>query len=274
MTTLAPVVDTALYVEEGDRFVPTEVTRGGWSDHTQHGGPPVGLVAHVVEQRHGSASMMTTRLTTDLVRPVPLSPLTVESRVVRPGRRIQVIEAVMRAGDLEVALATALMIRIAEVELPDRPEVGWSQPGGPEAATLVNTDQWTEGLAPLPRFYVDAIEIRSFGDSFISPGVGVSWFRLLCPVVAGVETSPFVRTAALGDLCNANSTSVDPHEWLFVNPDVNLSLHRPLDGEWLGMRSVAHQHPWGIGLGQSTIFDESGPIGTVTLSQLIERHEQ
>jgi hypothetical protein len=262
----------ALFVPDGDRFVPTELTRGGWSDHAQHGGPPVGLVAHVIKQRHSSDDMMVTRLTTDLIRPVPLTPLTVESRVVRPGKRIQVIEAILRSDDLEVALATALLIRIAEVDLPERPDSGWEQPRGPEHATLVDTADWTGFMAPMPRFHVDGVETRTLDDSFLTAGLGTSWFRLRHPVVAGVATSPFVRAATLADFGNGNSTAINPREWLYVNPDVDLSLHRPLDGEWLGMRSFAHQHNTGIGLAQSTIFDAGGPIGTVTQSQLIEPH--
>lgn len=266
------MTDVALFVPDGDRFLPSELTRGGWSDHAQHGGPPVGLLAHVIEHRHSSADMMVTRLTTDLVRPVPLSPLTVESRVVRPGKRIQVIEAILRADDVEVSLATALMIRIAAIDLPERPDSGWLQPDGPDESSPVDTSAWTGFMAPMPRFHVDGVEIRTHDHSFYTAGRGTSWFRLCQPVVAGVPTSPFVRTATLADLGNGNSTAVDPRKWLYVNPDVDLSLHRPLDGEWLGMRSFAHQHNTGIGLAQSTIFDANGPIGTVTQSQLIEPH--
>ncbi len=268
------MADDALFVPDGDRFVATELTRGGWSDHAQHGGPPVGLVAHVIEQRHASADMMITRLTTDLIRPVPLAPLAVESRVVRPGRRIQVIEAIMRDGDLEVVLATALMIRIASIDLPERPDSGWEQPPGPDRAERVDTADWTGFMKPMPRFHVHGVEIRTLDQSFYTAGRGTSWFRLVHPVVAGTPTSPFVRTATLADLGNGNSTAVDPKEWLYVNPDVDLSLHRSLDGEWLGMRSFAHQHNTGIGLAQSTIFDANGPIGTVTQSQLIEQHRR
>jgi hypothetical protein len=264
------VVD-ALFIPDGDRYLPTELTRGGWSDDAQHGGPPVGLAAHVIESRHGSPDMVTTRLTTDLVRPVPLAPLTVHSRVIRPGRRIQVIEAIMAAGDLEVALVTALMIRVAEIDLPERPESGWVQPGLPHTFDLVETRLWTGDTASLTRFHHDAIEIRTFEQSFSSPGPGTSWLRLRCEVIAGTPPSPFVRTATLADVGNGNSTSVDPREWMYVNPDVALALHRPLRGDWLGMRSVAHQHATGIGLAESVLFDEVGPIGTVTQSQLIER---
>jgi hypothetical protein len=196
----------------------------------------------------------------------------VESRVIRPGKRVQVIEAIMYSGDVEVALATALMIRITDIDLPERPESDWDQPGGPHTFDLIDTRLWTSAVNPMTRFHLDAIEIRTLRDSFQTPGRGLSWLRLRYPVVDGVDPSPFVRTAVLADIGNGNSTSVDPHVWLFVNPDVALAMHRPLIGEWLGMTSVAHQHATGIGMAESTIFDEDGPIGTVTQSQLIERH--
>jgi len=272
VTIVPRVVAGALFVPIEDGYQPTGLTRGGWSDDAQHGGPPVGLIAHVIESRHGDPGMLTVRLTTDLVRPVPLEPLRVDSRVIRPGKRVQVIEAIMNAGGVEVALATALMIRIADIDLPEPPESDWDQPDGPAAFAPIDSRLWTSAHDPLQRFHLHGVEIRTHRDSFQTLGRGLSWLRLRYPVVEGVEPSPFVRTAVLADIGNGNSTSVDPHEWLFVNPDVALALHRPLSGEWLGMTSVAHQHATGIGMAESTIFDERGPIGTVTQSQLIERH--
>jgi hypothetical protein len=230
------------------------------------------LLAHVIETRFGSDDMMVARFTTDLVRPVPLTRLDVECRLVRPGRRIQVIETILRAGELEVALATALMIRVTDIDLPEPPELGWSQPGPPDTFDPVEVRLWTGHQASLVRFHQDAVDIRTLNASFHTPGVGTSWFRLRFPVVAGAATSPFVRTATLADLGNGNSTAIDPKDWLYVNPDVAIAIHRPLDGQWLGMRSAAHQHATGVGMAESVIFDAAGPIGIVTQSQLIERH--
>jgi hypothetical protein len=264
-------VDQALFIPDGDGYHPSELTRGGWSDDAQHGGPPLGLLAHVIESRFGRYEMMVVRLTTDLIRPVPLTLLDAESRLVRPGRRVQVIEAILRAGELEVALTRALMIRLTDIDLPEAPELGWVQPGPPETFEPIDVRLWTGDQASLIRFHHDAVEMRTLDASFYTPGAGTSWFRLLYPVVAGAPTSAFVRTATLADLGNGNSTAIDPRRWIYVNPDVAIALHRALDGEWLGMRSAAHQHATGVGMAESLIFDAHGPIGVVTQSQLIQR---
>ena len=64
--------------------------------------------------------------------------------------------------------------------------------------------------------------------------------------------------------------SLDGQEWSYVNPDVGLALHRIPDGPWLGMRSIARQHPSGIGFADSLIFDRAGPVGRVGQSQILE----
>jgi hypothetical protein len=261
----------ALFHRDGDHFVPGELTRGGWGDHTQHGGPPTGLLAHVIEYRHLKPGMMVTRLTTDLLRPVPLTPLTVRTKVVRPGRRIELLEAAIEAGGVEVARGLALAVRLGEVDLPATGTVDGPLPP-PEDVDPMTQWSWADEQAHLPRFHTDAIEIRSVDHSFVRAGRGLSWFRLDAPVVAGVATSPFVLAAVLADLGNGNSSALDPREWLFINPDVNLALHRLPAGEWIGMDSTVHQHSTGIGLAQSILYDRTGPIGTVGQSQIIERH--
>ena len=95
------VSDTsALFVADGDAFVPTELTRGGWDDVTQHGSPPSGLLARAVDLVPTAAPMQVVRFTVDLFRPVPISPLTVETIVRRDGKRIQVLDAYLRSADV------------------------------------------------------------------------------------------------------------------------------------------------------------------------------
>jgi hypothetical protein len=83
----------ALFERRGDVFVPSDLTRGGWTDDSQHGGPPSGLMAWVIEGIPTAGSMQVVRLTIDLFRPVPLTPLKLETAIRRNGRRIQVVDA-------------------------------------------------------------------------------------------------------------------------------------------------------------------------------------
>lgn len=259
----------ALFEFDGERFHPTELTRGGWSNDAQHGSPPSGLLARAVESVPTAAPMQVARFTIDLFRPVPLDPLSVDVEVLRDGRRIQVVETILRDGDVQVGRATALKIRTADVALPEVAQEPWEQPVGPEAAIRVE-GFWDFGGSELARFHRDAVEIRSIDDSFMRHGPGVSWFRLRCPLVAGEELSPFVRLATLADMSNGNSQALDPMAYIYVNPDITLYAHRLPVGEWVGMKSAAHQHRSGIGLADTRVFDEHGPLGRINQAQLLD----
>jgi len=259
----------ALFIPDGDHYLPTELTRGGWSDLAQHGSPPSGLLAAAIERVSTAVPMQVARFTIDLFRPVPLEPLRVETHVLRDGKRIQVVEAILHRGDVEVGRATALKIRITDVDLPDVEQETWEQPPPPDEATPIG-DFWTFG-SDMIRFHRDAIEIRSIDGSFTEPGPGVSWFRLKHPVIAGQEPTPFVRLATLADMSNGNSQALDPVAYIYVNPDITLYAHRLPIGEWIGMTSAAHQHRSGIGLADTRVFDETGPLGRINQAQLVER---
>ncbi len=262
----------ALFVPDGDVFVPTELTRGGWSDDAQHGAPPSGLLARAIELVPTSAPMQVVRFTIDLFRAVPLSPLRVKTTVRRDGRRIQVVDAYLLAGDVEVGRASALKIRVLDhLELPGRDTEPWEQPPGPEHGEPVEWGRFFVDDPDTVRFHSHGVEIRSIGGSFLRLGPGLSWFRLRYPVVAGEQTSPFLRLATLADMSNGNSQALDPRRFLYVNPDITLYVHRLPVGEWLGMRSAAHQHPTGIGLADTRVFDRDGPLGRINQAQLLDR---
>ena len=46
---------SCLYEPDGDRFVPTGLTRGPWDRGFQHAGPPAALLAHAVEAAAASS---------------------------------------------------------------------------------------------------------------------------------------------------------------------------------------------------------------------------
>src|SRR5438270_236801 len=74
------------------------------------------------------------RLAVELMRPVPLEPLELRVRTIRPGRKVQWIEAMLFAkGEHEVARATMLRIRSDVVDTSGsvHPEV--DAPPGPDA---------------------------------------------------------------------------------------------------------------------------------------------
>jgi hypothetical protein len=262
----------ALFERRGDAFIPTDLTRGGWSDDSQHGGPPSGLMARMIEAIPTAGPMQVVRLTIDLFRPVPLTPLRVETAIRRNGRRLQVVDAMLMADGVMVGRASALKIRLGEIALPEQEEEGWQPPPGPGFAAPVDGRAGFGHPDERRRFHCDAVEIRTFDGSFGAHRVGTSWFRLKTRVIRNEPTSPFVTLATLADMSNGNAQMLDPRDWLYVNPDITLYSHRHPHGEWIGMRSYSHQHNTGIGLADTRVFDEDGVLGRINQAQIVEPH--
>jgi hypothetical protein len=252
----------AVFTPDGDRFVPSAVARAGWYDDALHGGPVAALFARQIERVASATPMMAVRLTVDLMRPVPTRPLSISTTVVRSGRRIQVIDAVMAADGVAVARASALRIRLADIAVPDhsrRPAIP-----GPESL-----GEYEMREAGGEWFHTKAVEARFVDGDFYEPGPATVWMRLAVPLVAGEDPTPFQSVAALSDFGNGLSR-VLPHGWLFINADLTVYLHRyPSDG-WVCLRSRTDIDGDGIGLAQSELYDRVGTIGHAVQGLVVE----
>ena len=90
----------ALYIRDGDAFVGTAYTQGAWGHGGQAGGAVLALLGHVLEDVPTLTPMSLTRLTVDIVRPVPVGErLHVATDVLREGKKIQVVDVAINAGD-------------------------------------------------------------------------------------------------------------------------------------------------------------------------------
>jgi len=115
------------FAADGDRFVPSASARGPWSARHQHGGPPAALLARAFARQAGPDAQIA-RLTFDFLRPVPLAPLTVATRVVRAGAKVQRLAGTVLTEDgVAVIEATCLVMRVA----PDRVVVPIETRAGP-----------------------------------------------------------------------------------------------------------------------------------------------
>ena len=90
----------ALYEIDGHRLVPSDFTRGPWDPGLQHGGPVCGVLGLLMADAVTAADRATdheplvlTRLTVELLRPVPVAPLDGDASVDRIGRRTAVASA-------------------------------------------------------------------------------------------------------------------------------------------------------------------------------------
>src|SRR5207244_2389894 len=82
---------------DGELFVPSKMTEGPWSPDAQHGGPPSALLVRALEACPSDTPARLVRITSELLRPVPLTPLRATARIVHASRKVQRVEASLHA---------------------------------------------------------------------------------------------------------------------------------------------------------------------------------
>ena len=253
----------AFYVSDGRSYEPTELTRGPWDPDTQHAGPPCALLGAEMDRAGGIGGARVARATFEILRPVPIAPLTLSARVVRPGRSVELVEGVLSRGDTEILRARVWRIRTEVVEVDGPRPVEQSMPG-PDAAEprdFFPTGQDTG--------YHSAMEVRFLAGSYVEPGPARAWMRQRVPLVEGRKASPLERLLVAADSGNGVSAPLDYRRFVFINTDLSVALRRLPEGEWIGLDAVSHVEPDGIGLTDTTVHDTRGPLGRVTQSLLI-----
>jgi hypothetical protein len=259
---------TALYEPSDGHLVASELTRGPWDPAAQHGGAPAALVMAAFEDLPAADGLALARVTYELLRPVPLGPLELDAEVVRPGGRVQLLEASLRApGGLDVLRARAVQVRRADAGDLDA-VLGRVVPGPEEG---LESD-----FAPThrPAFATDALEIRFIAGGFggyAGGGDAVAWFRLRHPVIAGREATPLQRLAAAADFGNGISSPLSWDEYVFINPDLTIYVERQPEGEWICLQSQTRIPAGGVGIAESILYDVHGRVGRATQSLLVAR---
>jgi len=218
-------------------------------------------MARAVDAVPTLAPMEIARLTVDIFRAVPTVPLRVTTSVLREGKRIQLVSAHIRAGDVEVAQATAMRLRTA-----DRPPPKAAQPDPslllipPSEASPVDMERVGVGVRGRLYFHRHGVEMRQAEGKFDQPGPGAVWIRIVTPLVAGEELTPLLRAVISADHGNGISSAL-PTSWVFMNADLNVHLLRMPVGEWVGLRSLSWFADLGRGVAHSQLFDAGGGIG-------------
>jgi hypothetical protein len=108
----------AIFRVDGNDVVTSPFAAGPWDPSMQHGSPPAALVVWAAERIATPVAMRVARVTVDLMRPVPVAPLTIESEVLREGRKIQLCAVRLLAKGVVVVSATVLKIKVQANELP------------------------------------------------------------------------------------------------------------------------------------------------------------
>ena len=270
MPPTGPELPPAYYLPLGDgRFEPTDATTSPWDDAAQHGGPPTALLAVCLDEAFGRPAMRVARISMDFLGPVPRAEVRVQTSLLRPGKRTQLSEATLWAGDRAVAVARVWHLAVGS------PAAAGADASAGAAGSLVPDDL----PEPQPQRYFGgdsdwgygrAMEWRMVSGGFNRyDGTGDVWTRMRIPLIAGRALDGLARFAVVADSANGLSAPLSVDKWLFIPPGVTMHLHRYPAGEWVRLTAKSDPGHDGIGLTEGTLADAVGRCGTVTQPLLV-----
>ncbi len=278
----------SVFLADGERFVPTEHARGPWDPGALHGGAPAALMAAAFERLEPGSDLRIARLGFEFLRPVPLAPLKLSMRIVRPGRRVQELAGELsvaapdarraagrdeEAGEQVICRGRALRVRAIPEGVPTNEPAGSLD--GADARETMGTPETCPPLrfalddSDEPSFALSAVEMRAPRDPRV-PGPGRVWMRLRLPLVAGEQLTPLAQVAATADFGNGISAVLPFDRFLFINADLTIHLQRPPRGEWIGLDARTLLHTGGTGLAESVVHDVDGPVGRAFQTLVVE----
>ncbi len=244
----------AYFEPQGDRFYPTDLTRGPWDPALMHGGPPAALLARAFEALLGD-EMQVARMTVEFVRPLVRGAYSVRTETVRPGRKIRIVSGLLSIDGTEIVRGTALAIRTKPLDLDG---AAWPAPILPIAPAAA--EPWAMPFFAVDVGYHTSMDVRMAAGRFGTGAVAV-WMRMRGALVPGETPSGLQRVMAAADSGNGASVALDMARYTFMNPDLTVCLHRLPAGEWICLDAVTRPQPTGIGLAECGLYDENGPIG-------------
>jgi hypothetical protein len=251
------------FAADGDRFIPSASARGPWSARHQHGGPPAALLVRAFARQVGADTLIA-RLTFDFLRPVPLGPLRVTTRVVRAGAKVQRLAGTVVADDgVTLIEATCLVMRVAPESVAVRAEPRGGPP--PPAESVA----WGLPFMSGEEGYHHAIEWRLARGTW-GKGPVAAWLRLRVPLVAGEPPAALECLVAAADSASGVAVVVDPAHTTFINGDLTIALHRPPTGEWMCLDAATTGERHGIGLARARLWDTTGLVGRSLQTLLLE----
>jgi hypothetical protein len=270
-----PRVPDFFYERDGDIYVPTELTRGPWDPGAQHAGPPAALIGREVERLGGGRlgggegpPAQVGRITYEVLRSVPIAPVRVEARIVRPGKRVELFEATLsdEAGDsLMRAQGWCLRTDGAAFDSPVATTARIPPPAAGEPGEFFHTG-YDVG-------YHTAMEYRFVTGAFMEVGPATVWMRMGVPLVPDEQPSPLQRVLAAADSGNGVSAALEWSRYLFINVDLSVHLHRLPAGEWVCLDAETFPEPSGIGMADTRLLDQSGQIGRAVQTLLVAERE-
>jgi hypothetical protein len=261
-TTASAAEKYSLFRAEGDLLVPQDIARSLWRADQMHGVATSGALARQVELTVAAAGrhdLRPARFTVDMFRPPSMDRCRTTATIVREGRRIALVDAVLEQGDVQVARATAIFL--APTENP--PGSVWSPPEEPSPPPLEIAE--VSDAPRVPIFSSDKPWSQSFAEHQ-NAGRHQTWQSGL-PVVLGEEGSTFQAVAGVADatsmVVNWGDRGVE-----YINTDITLALSRLPVSREVGLSVLERTQHDGVAVGTAVVFDRQGRIGTTTVTAI------
>ena len=242
-------------------FESTDGTRSNWDPEIQHGSPPLALMTKAIEEL-AAPQLRCGRLTLDILGAIPVAPVRVRVWEVRPGARIALLCAELTpvASERPVARVTAWLLATSHTG---------------DVASDRHPPLREGDAMPVPHAWVGApgyLETVRWRQQVTTSGASAeAWLSPLAPLVDDEPVTDVQRLAMVVDSANGVGAALSPDEFVFMNTDTTVHLHRVPSGTDFALRARASIGPDGIGVTTADLFDRQGFIGTAAQTLLVLR---
>ena len=253
-------------------FLPTPLTASAWGPNMQHGGPVAALLTRAMEGLDPRPGTRITRVHVDILGAIPLDPVRVTARIDRPGRRVQLLGAVLETRDATGQwrpAARALAWQLATQptsEVVSQADRSIPRPAH-DAAEVPLPDAWRHG-------FVSALDLRLTGPVGVTGSPTVAWMELRVPLICGEAISPLQSVMAVADTANGVGARLDYQTWTYLNTDLSVVLFDAPAGPWFGIEAETSVGADGAAMSSAVLHQDSGPFGRITQTVLVERRDE
>lgn len=261
------MTDAYFTAVDDDRYLPTDHAEGAWSDQELHAAPVTGLLTHHLLTHSGGRLVdggTVSRITFELLGQIPREEVQLSSRVIRPGRTIELLECTATIAGRPTITARAWLLADGETtELR-----GDHFEPMPEPARLGHGrfhDTWPGGFIA---------GLRAADMLPATPGRGQTWVTTDIPMLSDVPVSPVASFVGLVDTANGSAVRERPADVMFPNVDLTIHFFRSPNGIPVGLDTRVAFGPTGQGLTSSVLHDTDGPVGTVQQSLTVRPLER
>lgn len=239
---------------EDRRFLPQRPCAGAWNPDELHISPVNGLLMHELQRwlaDRPNGGKLVTRISYDYLGVLDFTPCDVRFEVLRPGRAIDLVEAVLSQHGRPVLRARVWLLSTHDTSAVE---------GGAREPLLPPEDGRVFNLASVwPGDYVASIDMRVIEGP--SPGRTTAWITTPLAIVDSEPVSDLARFALLVDTSNGIAARHRPEEWHFPNVDLTIHVFRQPVGAWTGFDTRVIFGPAGHGLTSTDLFDVHGHVG-------------